>query len=466
MQTPILSGIFSDESSDFRTKYPRNMVPVAKKTGISDGYLRPADGAVAVGTGPGIGRGGINWNGALYRVMGTKLVRIGSGGAVSILGDVGMGGPVQFDYSPDRLAIASAQHLFYWNGTTLVQVTDPDLGVVVDMLWVDGYFMTTDGNFIVVTDINDPMSVNPLKYGSSESDPDPIMALRKVRKEILALNRYTTEFFQNVGGTGFPFSRIDGALVQKGAIGTRACANFLESVAFVGSGRNEAPSVYLAQGGAAAKIGTREIDIILAEYSEADLSTIVMEARFDRGHQHLLIRLPDQTLVFDGVASAIAGDSVWFTLTSSVTGKKNYRPQNLVWAYDGWQCEDSQSATLGTMSDAVSTHFGETVGWEFGTAILYNESNGVVIHDLELVGLPGHAALGIDPTIWTSYSLDGETWSQEKAIHAGKQGQRTKRLVWRRQGHMRNYRIQQFRGTSDTRISFARLEMTVEPLNG
>ena len=118
------------------------------------------------------------------------------------------------------------------------------------------------------------------------------------------------------------------------------------------------------------------------------------------------------------------------------------------------------------MSDAVSTHFGETVGWEFGTAILYNESNGVVIHDLELVGLPGHAALGIDPTIWTSYSLDGETWSQEKAIHAGKQGQRTKRLVWRRQGHMRNYRIQQFRGTSDTRISFARLEMTVEPLNG
>lgn len=466
MQTPILSGIVSDETSDFRTKYPMNMVPVAKKTGISDGYLRPADGAVTAGTGPGIGRGGINWNGALYRVMGTKLVRIEDGGAVITLGDVGGIGPVQFDYSPDRLAIASSGRLFYWDGSTLVQVTDTDLGTVVDMLWVDGYFMTTDGNFIVVTEINDPMAVNPLKYGSSESDPDPILALRKVRKEVLALNRYTTEFFQNVGGTGFPFARIDGALVQKGVIGTRACANFLESVAFVGSGRNEAPSVYLAQSGTAAKIGTRETDIILAGYSEGELSAIVVETRFDRGHQHLMIRLPDQTLVFDGVASAISGESVWFTLSSSIVGKKRYRPQNLVWAYDGWQCEDAQSATFGTMSDLVSTHFGETIGWEFGTAILYNESNGAVIHDIELVGLPGRTALGVDPTIWTSYSLDGETWSQEKAIHAGKQGQRQKRLVWRRQGHMRNYRIQKFRGTSDTRISFARLETTVEPLSG
>lgn len=68
MQIPILSGTFADVSPDYRTSYPRNLVPVPKDTGVSEGYLRPADGIVALGTGPGVDRGGINWNGVLYRV--------------------------------------------------------------------------------------------------------------------------------------------------------------------------------------------------------------------------------------------------------------------------------------------------------------------------------------------------------------------------------------------------------------
>jgi hypothetical protein len=101
-------------------------------------------------------------------------------------------------------------------GSTLVQVTDPDLGVVLDVVWVDGYFMTTDGEFLVVTELVDPTQVNPLKYGSSEVDPDPVVALLKLRNEVYALNRNTIEVFDNVGGLLFPFQRIDGAQIQKG----------------------------------------------------------------------------------------------------------------------------------------------------------------------------------------------------------------------------------------------------------
>ena len=55
---PILNGIYTDDAADFRTSYPINMVPVPKQQGISAGYLRPADGIVELGTGPGIDRGG------------------------------------------------------------------------------------------------------------------------------------------------------------------------------------------------------------------------------------------------------------------------------------------------------------------------------------------------------------------------------------------------------------------------
>jgi hypothetical protein len=68
------------------------------------------------------------------------------------------------------------------------------------------------------------------------------------------------------------------------------------------------------------------------------------------------------------------------------------------------------------------------------------------------------------PQISTSYSLDGKSWSQDHFISAGGPGETRKRLVWRRQGFMRNYRVQRFRGTSSAKISFLRLEAQVEAL--
>ena len=60
MQIPILNGIYTDGVADFRVSYPVNLVPVPKEHGISKGYLRPAEGAVANGEGPGISRGCFN----------------------------------------------------------------------------------------------------------------------------------------------------------------------------------------------------------------------------------------------------------------------------------------------------------------------------------------------------------------------------------------------------------------------
>ena len=465
MQIPILSGIFTDNGPDFRTSYPVNLVPTPKSSGISTGYLRPGDGIVANGTGPGADRGGINWRGGLYRVMGTKLVEISSEGVVNVLGDVG--GPVDelvtFDYSFDRLAIASGGRLYYWNGT-LTQVTDPDLGVVLDVVWVDGYFMTTDGEFLVVTELVDPFAVNPLKYGSSEVDPDPVVALIKLRNEVYALNRNTIEVFDNVGGTLFPFARIDGAQIQKGVVGTFACCVFEETIAFLGSGRNEAPGIYLGANGGAKKISTQEVDEILLQFTEAQLATVKLEARNDRAHQHLYIHLPDRTLVFDAAASQTLQDFVWFTLTSTVVGFAPYRARNMVYAYDKWLVGDPQSSNIGYLDDIIGSHWGEQVRWEFGTLIVYNEGKGALFHQMELVSLTGRVALGTDPQISTSYSIDGLSYSQEKFIKVGTIGNTSKRLSWFQQGHMRNFRIQRFRGDSDSHISFVRLEAKIEGL--
>lgn len=464
MQVPILNGIYTDEAGDFRTSYPRNLIPVPKKQGISNGYLRPSDGIVSNGTGPGVDRGGINWNGVCYRVMGTSLVSISAGGTVTTIGTIAGSNLVSMDYSFDYLGVSGGGNLYLYDGATLTQVTDPDLGTVIDHIWIDGYFMTTDGTNLVVTELNDPFAVDPLKYGSSEVDPDPINGLHELDNEVYAVNRNSIEVFDNIGGSLFPFQRIDGAQVQKGSLGTKTSCVFENSIAFLGSGRNEAPAIYLARGGQSLKISTREIDQILQGYTESTLAGTLLEAKTSENHQHLMLHLPDQTLVYDAAATAAMQTPVWFTLTTSLVGNSRYRARNHVWCYDKWLVGDPLSSTIGYLSNEISSHYGQENGWDFSTLIIYNEGRGAILHEIELVALTGRAALGVNPTVWTQYSLDGETWSSEIGVTAGLQGARNTRLIWFQQGMMENYRIQRFRGTSESQMGIARLEIQLEAL--
>ena len=466
VQIPMLSGIFTDEDSDFRISYPHNLIPVPVNQGISNGYLRPADGIVEFSSNaPGIDRGGINWDGILHRVMGTKFVSITETGVITVIADVGPGGQVTLDYSFDFLGISSNNKLFLFDKTTLTQITDPDLGPVIDFIWIDGFFMTTDGESLVVTELDDPFSVNPLKFGSSEIDPDPVVGLLELNNEVYALNRFTIEVFDNVGGLGFPFARIESAAIRRGCIGTHAKAIFLEQIAFMGGARNEATSVWLGISGQSRRIATREIDLILAEFTEVQLSDSVMEVRVDKGHQFLYIHLPDRTIVYDGAASGVVGQPIWFTLGSSIVGDATYKARNLVRIFDKWIVGDPTANRVGRLVDNISSHYGDVIGWDFSTTIIYNGGFGAVFHRLELVSLTGRSAFGDDATIFMSYSLDGVTFSQEFPLPVGKFGDRDTRIAWLQAGAMRNWRIQKFRGTSDAHMSIARLEATMEALN-
>jgi len=467
MQIPILNGIYTDEKADYRISYPVNMKPVVKDTGISSGYLRPVDGIEKTGTGPGRSRGAINWDGIHYRVMGSKLCRVSRNGGVTVLGDVGDDGKqVTFAYSFTDLAIASAQNLYFFKNNTLSQATDPNFGNVDDVIWIDGYFMTTDGQFLVVTELNDPTTVNPLKYGSSEIDPDPVVGLVKLRNEVYAINRYTIEVFNNVGGPLFPFSRITGGQIQRGALGTHCTTVYNETLAFLGSGPGESPGIYIGANGTSQKISSREVDDLLDLYTEAELSEVVLETVNDRSHPLLWVRLPDRTLVFDLKSSQATQKEVWYVMSSSTGGDfAPYRGIDVIWCYDGWQVGDYNSSDVGALNDSIATHFGDIVYWEFSTTIVYGEGKGAVFHSVELVGLPGRVEFGEDAYISTSYTVDGRQWSQSRPLHVGAAGDRKKRLVWRRQGNMRNYRMQRFTGDSRAYLAVARLEVELEGLS-
>lgn len=470
-QISILSGITADSGVDLKSSFPINMIPVPRDSGISAGYLRTAEGLIRFDLSNsavmGRGRGNIIWNGVLYWAIGTSLCSISSSGIVTVIGDIQDDGrDVSFTYSFDRLAVASANKLFYYKDNILSQVTDVDLGAVIDVVWMDGYFVTTDGTNIVVTELNDPFAVDPLKYGSSEADPDPVLGLLKLRQELMAFNRFTIEIFDDVGGAGFPFQRNQGAMIEKGSVGTHTCCVMDQVVAFMGSGRNEPCSVYVGSGGAATKIATREIEDIIAAYSEDELAHSAVNYRLNRRHQNLYIHLPHHTLVYDAAATVALEVPVWYILCASIDLQAPFPGRHFAYCYGKWLTDDRALPVIGELRNDIFTQYGQDVGWQFDTVLLYNESKGAIIHSLELVGVPGAAALGTDPIVFLSWTKDGVTWSDERLISIGRQGQRGKRIAFRPKVRFQNFMGLRYRGANAAIVSFMRLEAALEPLNG
>lgn len=459
MQLSLVAGVTTNEAAEFELSYPVNLEPIIVNSKISNGQLRTAAGATPLLTGPGVDRGGIVWNGAHYRVMGTKLARVSTEAAV--IGDVGGSAPVGLDYSFDRLIIRSDGKLFYYDGTTLAQVTDPDLGTCLDALWVDGYTMSTDGKYVVVTELADPFEVKPLKYGSAEADPDPITGLIRARGEVYVIGRHTIQVMQNVGGSGFPFQVVPGATISHGCVSACAKVLFGNTFAFVGSGRGEALGVYVAGQGTANKISTRSVDDALA--AEADPTAILCERRVARDELRLYVHLATETWVFLAKATEAAGEPIWYRCQS---GKgKAYRLRHAVDVGGVSIVGDTESARLGTLSARVSSHFDETVQWQFDAGMIYNAAKGAIIDRVELVGMSGRGDESEGGSLFLSMSRDGRTWTQERAVTLGKVGDRTKRMQWRPHVRMHSFMGLRFRGFSRMLGGFAACEVDARPLS-
>ena len=490
---PILQGIYVDSKSfDFRVARPKNLYVVPKATGTGMGFLRQMEGYKRWGPatfdkhyGPG-DRAAIVWRDHMYRLNESAgaLFKFNKSSNIAEIIPLPHGVDkvhCSLDYSFDNLIICANKHLYYYNETDgLREVTDQSLGEVHDALFIDGYTMTTDGGFLVVTELNDPMAINPLKYGSSEADPDPVVAIRRVRGEIYALNRYTIEVFQNVGGDNFPFQRVDGALCMKGCLNRNCAAVLGEVLIFVGGARNEGLGLYMYNNGLAHKLSTNDVDKWLDDNADNDLC---IETRVFEGFQFVYMHSTTGTLLFDFGASQELQQPVFIDLHHvSETDPDNYwsayRLRNFTQFNNAWIAADTYSdAYYSGMCEMTLDNPSSLHGinqWEFTTPMIYAEGAPAIVNELELVCAVGPTNSSFDtellvpsaPKLITQYSNDGRNWSRERTLFISDPGYRTKRVAWFRNGLIRNWRLQRVRGFDKYRITMTRFQADMEVLNG
>jgi len=463
MQIPIISGIYTGDAGSLHRSYPFNLIAVPVDSGFSQGFLRQHEGARKLTLGSGPDRGGYEWRGNHYRVQGTSFISVAADGTWTLIGDVGAGGWCQFAHSFDHMAIQSGTSIFLYDGTNLTQITDVDLGPSYSVTWIDGYFVSTDKTSIIVTELTNPFAVDPLKYGSSEANPDEIKLLLRVRNELAAVNRYTIEMFSNVGGTNFPFSRVNGATATKGAVSNRAAVAYEGEIFFCGSGQGEAISFYSARDGIVQKLATQEIDVILSKYTKADLDKVIVEQRVVDAHHFIYVHLPDKTLLFDNSASMDLKNRIWTVLGEGPNANEStkFQARGFVLAHEKWFCGHYDLGMIGQLDYAEKSQFGNVFSWDFQTFVTFASAQDFLVRSIEIFGGVGFATAGQQIAI--EQSKDGLNWNMPRYAKIPS-GFPAKRIQIRNLGRAKNQLVLRVSGSSESLLSIARLELTPEIL--
>lgn len=455
----LIRGDKVDANTDYRDALPINCSAVVRPILGAAGYLLQQPGLTQYGTGQGVDRGGI-YNErfqALYRVNGTKFIRVAANGDVTILGDIPGTDTVSLPYSFNTQAIiANGRYYLYDPVGGFREIFDASLGTPYDAVWVDGYYFFTDGEYVYHTDIDDEEAIDPLRFATAEFSPDPTIGVSLTTdNKVIAWGRYTTEYFVNQATDLFAFARIPSRNVKYGIVGTHCKAEIGGDWFFMGGPKEGNVSIYQLGVGTAKNIATREVDKVIAQYDETALSTAVLETRIVDNYPYLIVRLPNETLMLNTKVAEAAGiEQAWSILRSGTASGYPYRAVNGVFdpRIPAWVYGDFTTSKLGILDESVATHYGDKVECALFTPFVYLED--MSIDELEIQTIPGFTSVD-DATVFFSMTYDGAFYSMEAQLDYGGPSAYAQRFIARALGYIDNYFGFKFRWVSESRMAFA-----------
>lgn len=448
--------------ADYRDALPVNLYTVIRQIRGSAGYLINQPGIVEFGVTQGVDRGGFYSErfGKHLRVTGNRLLDIQTDGAAIDLGEITGSEQCSFAQSFNNFAIVADGKLWYYNPNDgLRQITDPNLGLPTDVCWIAGYFFFTDGESLFHTTLQDEEVIEPLDFATAEFSPDPTIAVKKTQEnQVIVFGRYSTEWFVNVGSTNFAFAPISGKAVKCGIVSTQAQAELKGAYFTIGGFREESPTMYIIYGGAPKKFATREIDKILAEYTEEDLQSASLEARSEDGYDFIHVNLPRHTLLYNHTAAQGIGlEMAWSILKTSVKGNDGWIGINGIFdqRISKWIYGDRFNPRVGRLDNTISTLYGNKVECIFYSPLITMDS--MSINEIEIKTISGFTPF--ESTVSISLTYDGEAYSKEWFDLYGQKNQRGYRFISRRIGYVRDYVGFKFRAVTPSRLAFGALEV-------
>jgi len=504
MKSPILGSAYVTRSINAANNRMVNLFPeVVAEGGLEPAFLNRAPGLqllVTVGTGPV--RGLWQYGGYGYVVSGNTLYRIDNEYNITTLGVVANDGPVSMADNGNHLFIACNGPSFIYNATTTIfaQITDVDFPGALTVSYLDGYFVfiEPDSQRVWVTELLDPLLIDPLDFASAEGSPDGLVSSITDHSEIWLFGTTSVEVWYNAAqGSGFPLIRIQGAFNEIGCAATFSVAKLDNGLFWLGADNRGQGIVYRSQGYTGVRISTHAIEWQIQQYG--DISDAIAYTYQQDGHSFYVLTFPaaQATWVFDVAAQA------WHERASFSNGNFSRHRSNCQMFFNNEvTVGDFQNGNLYAFNLEVYADGTFTQKWLRSWRALPTGTNNfkrTAQHSLQLncesgVGLPGvieipgsvylspmivSGSIGIvnqieiviavddfvQPQVMLRWSDDGgHTWSNEHWRSMGGVGEYGKRVLWRRLGMTEKLRdrVYEVSGTDPVKIAIMAAELSVE----
>ncbi len=477
MQIPLGIGSYESVSIPFSAQRCVNLYGVVSQDqALSNFLLQGTPGVSAFADlGSGVSRGAIVMGGVYYVISGESLYSVDSVGAGTNIGTVLGTKRVSMAHNGVKLCmvVPGGNGYVYDSGTaTFSQIVDVDFLTSDTVCFKDGYyiFTKTGSNIFFISAINDPLTFDPLDYGTAEQSPGNIVGGHANYDEVVILKEDNSEIFQNVGGSGFPFQRVPGASMEKGSHSKYSPIQWAGSFYFLGGGRNEKTSMLMANaGGEPSKVSTDAIDNEIQKFTSAEIAEAFTFSYSIGGSSFVGVtirssNINSRTFVHNITASKLSKRLVWFEQQSG-TSENAWRAQSVNLVYSKLLISDNIDGRVGYLDTVVFTEYGNTILRGKTTPPVSLENSGLYFPKLELFINSGKGIItgqGSDPQIMMQFSDDGaRTWSSEFWRNMGDIGGYERRVVWRRLGRTARSRVFRFSVSDPIQTTFIKCQGTI-----
>lgn len=450
---PIANGHYVSDSLPLSAQQCINWYPNVEKVTplLSQESLIGTPGIKQVatsGTNNQRNRGSWVMAGVPYFVNGGYLYKLESdGGTLTNLGSISGSGRVSMSDNGTQLCIlvpGAVSAGYIYEGSTLTLISDADFtanGQPQSVVFIDGYFLfTTDSKKFIISALNDGLSYNALDFGSSEADPDNIVAPFVFKNQLYIFGSQTIEAFQNIGSADFPFQRT-GLFIQKGLKSQFGISSASSSFVFIGAGKNESPAIWGLDGNDVIKISTTAIDSYLQTLTESQVASCFSWSYAQKGAYFIGFSFHDTCFVFDTISGR------WHERKSRINNEPvSYRVSSIATAYGKVLVGDSQDGRIGALDPATYKEYDDAQVRVVSTQPFQNNMQPIFLPEIELVVESGVGNAEVsEPLIALEISKDGgKTWGYQRTRKIGKVGEFSKRAIWRKNGRVARFFVLRF----------------------
>jgi len=492
VELPIATGFYEDANKPIASQECINFIPqIPQAQAISQAQLIGSDGIESFATTNGrSSRGAHKMGGIAYSVNGNTFYRINEDGTTTALGTITGTGRVSMADNGLEICIVvpNLAGYIYSVAGGLQIITDTNytntLGPSEQVVYKSGYFVhyknvnNAESNPIVFhSNLRDGLTYNALDYGVPSIDPDLITGLHVNRNQLYVGGEVTFELFQDIGGSGFAFQTIPGAVMQIGVRSKFSLIDFDGGFVAVGGGENSQAAIWKFSGNSQQKISTAAIDNILQQSSNDEIEDIYTTTYSAFGGFFVNFHLKNRCMTYD------ASTGLWHERKSKdLEGRPiAWRVNGIINAYGSNLVTDNQDGRIGRLDRDIYEEYGTPVNRSVSTIPFQNQGERIRVSKIRLtcnagVGLEekkkstfplkfpytfGDDDLipGVNPQVSMSFSDNGGyVFGNGVRRGLGKEGEYKRQQVWFKGGQISNARVYRFSFGDPVKCVISKLE--------